>query len=563
MAINDFLNNCSFGLLVVAVSGKILYANSTSSTLLNEDLATLKEKPIQSVLPSSKIINVIKSGKAGTSVCESTERLYLVEIPNEDGDKGTILMFDDASYHSHFRFSEEIESLMSELEALMNLSGEVVTITDHQGKVLRVSAACERMIGIKAHEYVGKSLFDLQKKKIFSPPTTAQVIETKKMVTVTQETKAGKRFVLRSHPIFGEEGNIEKIIHIGKDVTKEEKLRKSLEETKTLANYFQSELNSLKKMEDEMIIKSKAMEDVYELVSRVANVQATVLILGESGVGKEVVARKIHQLSPRNEQAFIKVNCGAIPENLIESELFGYAKGTFTGANREGKQGLIMAANKGTLFLDEIGELPLDLQVKLLQVLQDKQVTPLGQTTPYDVDVRFLAATNRNLEEMVREGTFRKDLYYRLNVVPITVPPLRDRKEDIPFFINYFLKHYNEKYNEIKTIDKEVIQRFIEKKWDGNVRELQNTIERLVVTVPENHIKIEHLPRDESVDTFDESSNEGATLKEKLMNYEKSILKRELKMSRTMKEASERLGVDISTVSRKAKRYNLDVAELQ
>ncbi|MDQ0219860.1 PAS domain-containing protein [Peribacillus cavernae] len=562
MILNEWLNNSLFGLFVVKMDGKIVYANETSRHLLNIDSSTIEKESIKTVLPSSNIITVIKHEKIYSSIHETTTgRLFLIEIP--DKDKGFILLFKEDDYQNFVDLSEEITNLTRDLNALMTLSGELVSIIDGQGNFLKVNEAYLRLMGVKEHELVGRSVFSLQDEGTFSLSSAAQVMEKKKMVTITQTTKSGKRLIVRGHPIFNKDGQIEKVINVARDVTEEDKLKNSLEETRKLVDYYQSELNNLKKSDSEIIVKSKHMEEVYDLASRIADVQATVLILGESGVGKEVLARKIHKLSSRNDQQFVKVNCGAIPETLIESELFGYAKGTFTGANREGKQGLIMAANKGTLFLDEIGELPLNLQVKLLQVLQDRQITPLGQTTSFDLDVRFITATNRDLEAMVNKETFRKDLFYRLNVVPITIPPLRERKEDIPFLVDYFLRQVNSQYNQIKTIDKEVMQLFITKKWEGNVRELQNIIERLVVTVPDNHIKLDHLPTEMLEVQFSASLTNNGSLKEQLLAYEKRILERMLQSSRTMNEASIKLGVDISTISRKAKRHGLDITKLK
>lgn len=547
------INNKQIGLLSVEGSGKILFANSKSAALLKKDVPTLMKKSIQSILPNSTILEVIKTENIAISICELVNHLYLIEIPNGEG-KGIILIFDKLS---DFNYLKEQETLNSELETLMNLSGDIVTITDYKGTVLRVSEKSEGMLGINPKEYIGKSVIAMHNKGFFNPPTTEKVINTGEEVTVTQETITGKRFILRSYPIFDNYGNVKKIIHIGKDVTEENTLREKLKESKNLANHLQFELNNIKKIEDKIIVKSKIMEDVYDLVTKVATYEATILILGESGVGKEIVAQKIHQLSHRYKHPFVKVNCGSIPESLIESELFGYVKGAFTGASNEGKEGLIKAANKGTLFLDEIGELPLNLQVKLLQVLQDKQVTSLGETTPNDVDIRFIAATNRNIKDMVKEGKFRKDLYYRLNVVPVMIPPLRKRKEDIPFFINYFLNLYNEKYKESKILDEKVIQLFSEKLWDGNVRELENTIERLIVTIPSNNIQIHHVPHDIYKQEVDYKVDE--SLEKQMNNYEKGILERELKKFGTLKEVSERLSVDISTISRKVKKHNLDI----
>ena len=247
---------------------------------------------------------------------------------------------------------------------------------------------------------------------------------------------------------------------------------------------------------DGYIIYSKKMREVYEITKKVANTTATVLINGETGVGKEVFATFLHNLSDRKDKPFIKVNCAAMPENLLESELFGYEKGAFTGANST-KIGKFEAANGGTLFLDEIGELPLQLQAKLLRVLQEKTVERLGSTKTRFVDVRIIAATNRNLKEMTDNGDFRGDLYYRLNVIKLNIPPLRERREDIPVLVDYFIQKFNYEYKkEIKGVSDEVSTLFQKYKWPGNVRELRNLMEATVILSTHTIITKELLPED-------------------------------------------------------------------
>ncbi|MDQ1005147.1 PAS domain S-box-containing protein [Neobacillus niacini] len=302
----------------------------------------------------------------------------------------------------------------------MNLSGELVTITDAEGIVLRVNNACEQIMGVKEYDFVGRSAFTLEKNGgVINASSTTHVIAQKRKITMNQITKSGRRLIVVVHPIFNDDGKLNRVINISKDVTEIDNLQKKLEETKSVLDYYRQELSILQTKDQEIVVKSKAMEKVYELACRIADVEATIYINGETGVGKEVMARTIHNLSNRKEAPFVKIHCGAIPESIMESELFGYSKGTFTGASKHGKKGLALAAHKGTLFLDEIGELPLNLQAKLLQLLQEKQFMPLGETKPIQVDVRFIAATNRNLEEMVRQGSFAKTyfinyLFYRL-----------------------------------------------------------------------------------------------------------------------------------------------------
>lgn len=237
----------------------------------------------------------------------------------------------------------------------------------------------------------------------------------------------------------------------------------------------------------------KAMQEVYRYIEKVAPSKATVLILGESGTGKELVARAIHQVSPRSQKAFVKVNCAALPDTLLESELLGHEKGAFTGAQFM-KKGRFELAHNGTLFLDEIGELPLALQAKLLRVLQEQQFERLGGTTTINVDVRIIAATNRSLEKAVEEKTFREDLFYRLNVVPIVLPPLRDRSEDIPILLDYFIKKSNKLHGKKVQLSRRAVDFLIGYRWPGNIRELQNLIERLVIMSEDNTIHMEALP---------------------------------------------------------------------
>ncbi|HHV61935.1 MAG TPA: sigma 54-interacting transcriptional regulator [Firmicutes bacterium] len=310
-----------------------------------------------------------------------------------------------------------------------------------------------------------------------------------------------------------------------------------------------------------IVAYSVEMGRVLQLASKVANVNSTVLLLGESGVGKEVVARYIHRTGYRKAGPFIKINCGAIPETLLESELFGYETGAFTGAKREGKPGMIELASGGTLFLDEISELPLNLQVKLLQVIQERQLVRIGGIRPIEVDIRIIAATNRDLQAMVREGTFRADLFYRLNVVPIRVPPLRERRDDIVPLIYHFLERFNQKYHRDMSISEEAKDRMLAYEWPGNVRELENLMERLVVTVDAPAILPCHLP-EEVRGEGRATPCKGAVyvrgivpLKEATEEVERQIITRALERNESTYRIAKLLGVNQSTVVRKIRKY--------
>ncbi|MFU8856307.1 MAG: sigma-54 interaction domain-containing protein [Deferrisomatales bacterium] len=295
---------------------------------------------------------------------------------------------------------------------------------------------------------------------------------------------------------------------------------------------------------------------------RPVEVDATVLLLGESGVGKEMVARMIHEASPRAEAGpFVKINCGAIPADLLESELFGYEAGAFTGASREGKVGYFEVADKGTLLLDEIGDLPFRLQVKLLSVLQDCEITRVGGTKPKKVDVRILAATNQDLEKMVREGKLREDLYYRLSVVPVVIPPLRERKADIPFLLLHYVDLYGRKHGMPTRLGKEALEALCRYRWPGNVRELANLMEHLVVVSREPVVRLDHLPRkyrEDGEGDRDEEAEGALPLRTRVRRYEQRLIRKAISRSRTLEEAAHGLGVSLSTLTRRLREVKAD-----
>lgn len=307
------------------------------------------------------------------------------------------------------------------------------------------------------------------------------------------------------------------------------------------------------------------MENIVYQALKVAEVDSTVLISGESGVGKEIIGELIQRNSARRDGPFIKLNCAAIPDNLLESELFGYESGAFTGAKREGKPGLFELANGGTLLLDEIGDVPLHLQVKLLRTLQQREILRVGGVKPIHIDVRIIAITNKNLEDMVGKGEFREDLYYRLNVVPIYIPALRERREDIPLLIRSFLGNYNERYSMKKFISSEAIDILMMYNWPGNIRQLENLIERLVVTTTSEVIDVAQLPTffiKENTHLVGEygqpvTVNSIVPLKTAVESVEKQLLEKTFSITNSCYKAAQILEVDASTISRKANKYQV------
>lgn len=349
--------------------------------------------------------------------------------------------------------TKEIFSTVAEaaerLNAIIEHSFDGIFITDKNANVLRINHAYEDITGLKGEDVLGKNMADLVKGKLISHSGSLIVARTKKPVTLQQRFRSGKEALVTSSPIFDKNGTLIMIVTNVRDLTEIYNLKEIVQEKTDAMERLRLELAHIQgpAAEQEVIAKDETTLAAMLLANRVAPMDTTVILLGETGVGKEVMARYIYQHSHRVKNSFIKVNCGAIPESLIESELFGYESGAFTGANRSGKIGLFELANKGTLFLDEIGELPKDMQVKLLRALQEQEIMRVGGTKPIKINVRVIAATNRNLEEMVKSGEFREDLYYRLTVFPISIPPLRLRKKDITPLALSFLTKLNQKYN--------------------------------------------------------------------------------------------------------------------
>lgn len=346
---------------------------------------------------------------------------------------------------------------------------------------------------------------------------------------------------------------------MAKDITEIYALKEELSKAQKTAEAYYYELDILRQEKTKprgMIYKSDKMDKTMRQAQKVARVDSNVLITGESGVGKSMLAKSIHQESTRLSEPFVSINCGAIPETLMESELFGYEGGAFTGARKEGKLGKLSIADKGTLFLDEVSELSLQMQVKLLKAIQEKSFTKVGGTELQTSEFRLIAATNRNLKDLVSRGAFREDLFYRLNVIPIEIPPLRDRKEDIIILVNHFWDLLNDKFGTNKKIDAGAYDVLVDYHWPGNVRELQNCIERIMVTVEKDTVHVCDLPALLVDSTLDIVEKRGIIpLKEAIEEVEKSlILKTYAQFKNTYKTAGA-LGVSQSTIVRKLKKF--------
>ncbi|MGH0611048.1 sigma-54 interaction domain-containing protein [Bacillus cereus] len=444
----------------------------------------------------------------------------------------------------------EKERVLMDLKDVFEYAFDEIFVTDEQGIVVRVNSTCERHYQLAAEELVGKHVKELQKDGIFYPSATLEVIEKKRPIELVQTTKSGEYLHVRTRPVFDDEGNLRRLISYSRDLTELYQLRQKVEEMDNQLKTYKKELRETYEHEG-LIFKSLAMQKIVDTIKKVSVVDSTVLVLGETGVGKSRLVRYLHEVSHRKHESFYEINCAALPTNLIESELFGYSGGSFTGANREGKKGLLESAHKGTLFLDEIGEMPLEIQAKLLQVLQEKTFRPIGGRELKKVDVRIVAATNRDLSEMVKQGTFRKDLYYRLNVIPIAIPPLRERTEDILPLIYHYLQHFNKKYGRDVKLAPGTLQMFVGYPWEGNNREIENVIERIVITV-DDVVTVEDLPLSMQEAAVEQS---GQSLYKMLEEVERNIILKAYKTYGSSYKVAEFLQISQSAATRKIKKF--------
>lgn len=469
-----------------------------------------------------------------------------------------------------FTIGSELEKQIARLNSQQYLHNEMLNklkdgiyITDEVGTTTFVNDAFLNLSGLTREQIIGKTVYDLRKYNVLPNSCCAKVIETMGPVSTINHYYKGQRCLVSGSPIFDENGNLSKTIAVIRDVSELDILMKTITKEKNL--FIKSDYNLKNKADHDPveIINNVRMKNIYKKAKKIANVDSTILILGETGVGKDFIATYIHSISNSSNGKFIKINCGAVPEHLLESEFFGYEEGAFTGAQKGGKKGLFEEANGGILYLDEIGDMPYTLQVKLLSAINDRMFYRIGGTNPIEFNARIIAATNHDLKKLVEEKKFRADLYYRLNVVTFVIPPLRNRKEDIIPLSMQFLEYYNNKYGKNSYFTSNCLENFLIYEWPGNIRELKNIIERLVLMTDSADIDTdlfrEHLILTESSTGIpDLFMSDRKTLKEKTEDYEKEIIESTLAVSKNMKEAALRLGIDISTLVRKKQKYNLN-----
>ncbi|MCK6259346.1 sigma 54-interacting transcriptional regulator [Fictibacillus sp. KIGAM418] len=553
--LESVFSSMSNGVIVVDHNNRILFINSSAQKLIKQEHQDLVGKDIRDFVPNSQIHQVLNSGKStlGAKMTIAGLQCMVNKTPlyKENQLIGAVSVIQDISQIEHYR------SLLKQMEKIIEFSTDGIYVVNSEGITLIVNSAYEAMSGIKRERLIGHHMGDLMNHGYFDQSVSLLVLQDKKRRSILQRIGQQKDVMVTGTPVFNESGEIQMVVTSVRDITQLNELTNELKKAKSFSEMSQNRYTFSTEGNDEKVVfQSIQMKGIIEKVKQIASYPTSILLSGPSGAGKEVIANLVHQLSDRKDMPFIKVNCGAIPEQLLESELFGYEKGAFTGARQEGKVGLLELADKGTVLLDEVGELPLSLQVKLLRVLQEKQIQKLGSSKVKQLDIRIISATNKHLKELVEKGKFREDLYYRLQVIEIAIPPLSQRPEDIEVLLDHFFTYFCKLFNIEKHVSPETKQILQSYHWPGNVRELRNLVESMIVSVPSLTIEPVDLPPHFSIHGNSESVH---TFKQRMGQFEKRVIMDALHKKPSIRKAAEYLGVDHSTLVKKMKKWDREI----
>lgn len=538
------------GVVMIDREERIIYMNASAEGLLRAQ--NWKGATIHAFVPNSRISEVLENEHSLIG-----ERLQLFDrecvvnrtpLYQDEELIGVISVIQDITEVKHYR------DLLRQFESIIEFSTDGLYVVDKEGTTIYVNSAYEEMTGFPRSELIGRHMKDLMREGYIDQSVSLLVLKEKERMSILQKIGGKKDVIVTGSPVFDENQEIELVVTSVRDITQLNDLRSELDRAKTFSELNQNRYSlQLKGVADKVVFRSKEMGVIYKKVKQVAPYPTSILLTGESGVGKEVVANLIHYESDRKDKPFIKVNCGAIPEHLLESELFGYESGAFTGARKEGKIGLLELAQGGTVMLDEVGEMPVPLQVKLLRVLQESEFYRIGGNQPIKLDIRIISATNKQLLEEIEKGSFREDFYYRLQVIEISIPPLADRVHDIEVLVDHFFSYFCSKYHIEKRMTKETRSALLTYRWPGNVRELKNMIESLVVSVPTISIEPHHLPV--HITDYRIKGSEPLSLKERVGSFEKRIILDTIQQHPSLRSAAKELRIDHSTLVKKMKRW--------
>ncbi|MCX5839579.1 MAG: sigma 54-interacting transcriptional regulator [Deltaproteobacteria bacterium] len=564
----QMIQSVSNGILVTDISGKIEFINRQAEIILGLESKNIINRDVSAVLPLTgpQVIKCLKTGKPqlGHHIIGKDISLVLniTTIRKDSQLQGVICCFQGMEeFEVSAKKLESYRRQNVELNAIFESSSDGIWVCDKDAKVIDINPASEKINGLMAKDIIGKHVSELMEGGFFDHSVTLEVLEKKQQVSVYQYMYNTKKSLLvTGTPVLDEKGDICMVVLNERDMTQLNNVTKQLEEHRKVAEKMKDELAELAMLEikrEGIVAVSESMKQCMRIAHKLANIKASnILILGESGTGKGLLARFIHQ---NDKNPFVQINCAALPESLLEAELFGYEKGAFTGASEHGKVGLFELAQGGTIFLDEIGELPLSSQAKLLKYLDDHEIIRIGGTKPKRIDCTVVAATNRDLEELVRSKKFRQDLFYRLNTFTIRIPALRERPEDLFELINFFLQKYNKQYQMKRRIVPEAYALLQTYSFPGNIRELNNIIQKVVVLSENDDVDEQMLKRIERKivigDYADFHHKKYARIKDQLTAMEQEILRTTMSQFKSTREMARHLGISQPTIVRKMQKY--------
>lgn len=569
----EVLNASSHGLIATDLEGIVVSANKRIKRFFTLNPSDLLGIHLSKVIPSAAelVMMSLHSGtpQMGRLIPGTIGDLLLniTLIRGSRGIKGALCSFQQLEQlEFSARKLESYKNINRQLNAIFQSSSDGIWVCDGQGRVISVNEASEKLNGIRAGDVIGKTVREILAKGWFDRSVTVEVLETKRQVSIIQHLKRTRKILLvTGTPVFDETGKISMVVVNERDMTQLNAIREELEQSRRVTEKYQEELAELSLLElkkQEIIASNGQMRQVLRIALKLAHLEASnILILGESGTGKGLLAKFIHKNGNRQHKAFVQINCAALPESLLEAELFGYERGAFTGAREQGKIGLFELAHGGTLFLDEIGDLPLSVQAKLLKYLDDQEILRLGSLKPRRIDCTVIAATNRDLEELTRRQQFRQDLFYRLNTFTIRIPPLRERPEDLFDFVNHYLRDCNRTYHLRRRVSPATLKLLQSYPFPGNVRELKNLLKTAVV-MGESEVLDDFLIKSlglglEPPFSPDSELKEPVSLADEIHATERQVLENALTQFRTTRELARHLGISQPTVVRKLKKYAL------
>ncbi len=563
------LNSTHNGILVVNAEGIVVLYNKAAHRIFSLESPDPVGRHMSEVRPEAwpDIRKILHTGQPQVGVRIELPQTTIIanRCPIRDGGEiiGVISVFQDISDHEAMISQlRGYQDLSQELEAVFESSYDGLFVVNGQDNtVVRLNSAYERMSGLSRDQIVGMHVNEMLRDKIIDRSVTKQVHKKRAPVTIMQKIWGDRDVMTTGTPFFDGKGEISLVVINVRDLTDLNQLKAKLEETRKRESRYQQSLTehiNLGHALKRMVVRSEAMKNVLLKAVKAANVPNSLLLFGESGVGKSMLAQIIHETSGRRSMPFVKINCGAIPESLVESELFGYEPGAFTGALPQGKAGLFETADKGTIFLDEVAELTPAMQVKLLEVIDEGRFSRIGATKHKDVDVRVIAATNRNLEEMMEKDLFREDLYYRLKVISIHIPSLRDRREDIPALTHMFVQNCCEQHQMDKRLRREVLDVLAQYDYPGNIRELKNLLESMIVMSEGAAISLADVPGElrRSTGRRHGSSFPETSFKQAVSEFELDLIKNAVSRYGSVTEAARALGVHPATFWRKLATEN-------